>query len=169
MAQGTPVSPHHLLQNICLLFYYVFFNIGVRVKLVMLGILQAMKFDTICSQRKTRKHFLVSREHGVHGWCAHQLTLWQLIFTSKSSVSRPRPRLVLHEQAALVNLPRAWGAASLGSLDPGQILEIVSSDASTSSSGYSVFMFQQMISLVRWWSPVSIMMGFTLATFSLHP
>lgn len=67
MAQDTPVSPHHLLQNIHLLFYYVFFDIGVRVKLVMLGILQAMKFDTICFQRKTRKHFLVSREHGVHG------------------------------------------------------------------------------------------------------
>lgn len=56
---------------------------------------------------------------------------------------------MLHEQAALVNLPRTWGTASLGSLNPGQILEIVSSDASTSSSGYSVFMFQQMISLVR--------------------
>lgn len=49
---------------------------------------------------------------------------------------------MLHEQAAPVNLPRAWGTASLVSLDPGQILEIVSSDASTSSSGYSVFIFQ---------------------------
>lgn len=46
---------------------------------------------------------------------------------------------MLHEQAAPVNLPRAWGTASLASLDPGQILEVVSSDASTSSSGYSVF------------------------------